>query len=99
MQHGQVLLVVVEEHGLGDFELQPGGRQSALLKDRVEDARKIVLLELRRRYVDRELQMRRPLCCIGAGFAQDPLAERNDQSALLRQRDELIRGYEAALGM
>src|SRR5205807_5108254 len=99
MQHGQVLLVVVKEHGLGDFKLQPGGGQSALSEDRLEDAWKIVLLELRRRHVDRELEMRRPLCCVGAGFAQDPLAERNDQSAFLRQRDELVGGYEAALGM
>src|SRR3954471_7545244 len=43
--------------------------------------------------------MRRPLRCVGAGFAQDPFAERNDQSALLRQRYELVRGNETALGM
>src|ERR1700704_2023163 len=43
--------------------------------------------------------MWRPLCRVGAGFAQGPLAERNDQPAFLRQRYELVRGYEAALGM
>src|SRR5215475_9571825 len=43
--------------------------------------------------------MRRPLYCVGASLAQNPLAERNDQSAFLRQRDELVGVYEAALGM
>src|SRR5258705_9843746 len=43
--------------------------------------------------------MCRPLCRVGASFAQDPLAKRNDQPAFLRQRDELVRGYEPALGM
>src|ERR1043166_5276597 len=41
--------------------------------------------------------MRGPAGGVRAGLAQDPLAERNDQAALLRDRDELVWRNEAAL--
>src|SRR4029453_8220504 len=40
-----------------------------------------------------------PLARLGAGGAQDPLADRNDQAGELRNRDELSRRYQAQLGV
>ena len=59
----------------------------------------IALLELHRREIDRDLEMRRPFRRVGAGAPQDPAAERHDQAAFLRQADELIGEQQAAFRM
>ena len=52
--------------------------------------------ELDRRKIDRDPQRARPRRSLAAGLAQDPFADRNDQAALLGERNECPGGHHAA---
>src|SRR5580700_9438382 len=52
--------------------------------------------ELRRRQIDRELDVRRPAGGIPAGTAQHPVAEPSDQAGFLGDRDEFHRPHQSA---
>ncbi len=91
--------VVADERGLGDFEDQalrgqPGVAQRGL--DFLDEAR---LLELGARDVDAQVRSAAPGRGLARGVAQHPAPERDDQSGLLGERDELARAEQAALGM
>src|SRR4030095_12893476 len=65
----------------------------------MDDRRQVALTELRRREVDGDLQRLRPGRRFAAGLPQNPFADRDDQTALLDQRDKDIRRYDAAARM
>ena len=54
----------------------------------MHQAGQVAVAELHRRKVDGDLQRLRPGRRLAAGLAQDPFADRDDQAALLGERDE-----------
>ena len=96
---------VLEQDGLRDFEDQAAGRQARCLERRAHLLDHARVLELapaqvhahRQRRLDgvREL----PLARLPAGLTQHPAADRDDEAGLLRERDEVERRHEAALGV
>ena len=63
----------------------------------IEDKR--VALELNRRQIDGDLDVARPCRRLGARLLEHPGADRNDQPDLFRQRNEIVRRHQSALGM
>src|SRR5207245_4416471 len=63
------------------------------------DVEQIALAELHRREIDRYADVRRPARGGRAGALQHVLAERNDQTGLLGQRNELVGRDEPLLRM
>ena len=60
-------------HGLGQLQLQPGGRQTGESERRCHKCGHCRIIELKRRDVDGEADVRRPSHGILAGSLQDPL--------------------------
>ena len=54
---------------------------------------------MRRREIDRDLELARPFDGFGAGLAQHPFAERHDEADFLGERNEFHRPDHAAFGM
>src|SRR3954452_7194588 len=50
-------------------------------------------------YVDGDRRARRPGHRLAAGLLEGPFTDRDDQSGILGERDEVARGYVPALGM
>ena len=97
MQHGHVGGAVLEQHRLGDLQLQALGRQARGGQGRDDGAHQTPVAELGRRQVHRQAHVVGPLGRLGAGVAQDPLAQRDDQADLLGQRDEVGRRDHAPI--
>ncbi|GCC44573.1 hypothetical protein chiPu_0028521, partial [Chiloscyllium punctatum] len=95
-QQRQAAVEILDQHTLGDFELEAIGRQPGLEQDRMDQADEVAMGELRRRQVHRDLHRNRPGGRLAAGFAKDPFAHLDDQAALLRERDEVTGRHEAA---
>src|SRR6185437_14740539 len=98
-QQRQTSIEVLDQHTLGDFELEPAGRKPGFEQDRMDEADKIAVHELRRRQVDGDLQRLRPQGGLATGLAQDPFAHLDDQAALFGNRDEIAGRDEAAYRM
>ena len=86
---------VVDQHALGYFQLQPRRRQPGLQQDGVNETRQIAVMELDRRNIDRDDQRFGPARRLAAGLAQRPFAERNNEAALLGDRDKGRRRHHA----
>jgi hypothetical protein len=99
LEHLIGALVVVEEHALGDFQLKPPRLHPGVGQGRGHDRGQRRVGELQRRDVDRHAHILGPLREVLAGRAQRPLADRGDQAGVLGNRNELVRGDEALLGM
>ena len=97
VQRREIVFVVLEQHRLGDLQLQARRRQAGIGERAGNDRREIALAELRRGEVDRELDVRRPMRRLGAGAADDPFAEPDDQPGFLRDRDEPVGRNDAQL--
>ena len=61
MQDIECGIVVVDQHGLGDLELEPRGRESRRRQRGGDVERQRLALELDRRHVDRNMDMIRPV--------------------------------------
>ena len=99
MQDRQRALVVMDQHRLGDFDLEPLWRQARGGECARDPQRQRRRLQLDRRDVDGQPDMRRPAGGLGTGGLHDPVAEFVDQPGVLGNRDELRRGNHAAFRM
>ncbi len=86
-------LVVADQHGLGDLELEPAMRQGPSSECRRDVERQRLALELHRRDVDRDANVIRPVRRFRHGGVEHPVAEFVDQAAFLGHRNE-IRGRD-----
>src|SRR5207237_1782585 len=84
---GPGVLYIAEQGGFRELELEAGSIESGLAENPLHDLDEIRPAELQRRYIHRERQAG-PGGCFAAGFAQNPFAERDDQLAVLGDRDE-----------
>src|SRR5215211_2947462 len=75
------------------------GTQSRIQQNRMDKARQIAMAKLDGRKVDRDVQRPRPGCRLAAGFTQNPFADRDDEPALFRQRNEGVWRNVAAARM
>ena len=82
--------LVFQQRGFGDLKLQPLRRQAAFHQRAEDDVEQIALLELHRRDIDGDLDMRGPCGSVRASPPQNPFAERHDQAGRFRERDELV---------
>src|SRR5262249_7700488 len=83
-QHRDLRAVdIAEQHAFGQFQLEPGRIQAGLMQDTLDDLDEIHAPELQRRDVDGHHQIR-PRLAIDAGATKNPVAEIDDQSAMLR---------------
>ena len=57
------------------------------------------MAKLHRREIDGDLERLRPRRRLAAGLAQDPFADRDDEAALLGERNEVAGRDQAALRM
>ena len=95
---------VVDDQAFGQFELQLGGGSAGAFQRATHLVDEIGLPELAGADVDGEAQLAgarvvRPVLEPRTGGFQHPLADRQNQSGFLGQRDELGRRNQAALGM
>ena len=85
-QHGGFRGVdVAEQHAFGQFEFEPSRIELRLGQDALDHLDEIDAAELQRRDVDRDSQFR-PSLAVDAGAAQHPVAEIDDQAAVLGDR-------------
>ena len=89
-------LGVVEEDGFGDLDLEPARRQVGGGKRLADDVGDVAAPELDRRHVDGDAHVVGPFRALQAGFAQDEVADLDDQPHLLGHRNELRRRDHAA---
>ncbi|GCC48752.1 hypothetical protein chiPu_0033275, partial [Chiloscyllium punctatum] len=98
MQDIECGIVVADQHGLGDLELEPRGRESRRRQRGGDVERQRLALELDRRHVDRNMDMIRPVHGFPARGVEHPVPEIVDQAGILGDRDE-VRGRDGpALG-
>ena len=96
-EHGELGGVdVAEQRALGDFEFEPGRVEIGFGENALHHVDEIGAAELQRRDVDRDRDAR-PGLAVEAGAAQHPFAERDDEPAVLGDRDEFGRRNLAAL--
>jgi len=88
VQHGDDHLVVLQQHRLGDLELEAVRRHPRGGERLSHHGDQPAVAELDRRKVDRDPDRRRPGRRVLAGLAQHPLAERDDQPGFFGDRDE-----------
>ena len=81
---------IAEQRAFGDFELEPGRIEAGFGEDALDHVDEVGAAELQRRDVDRDGDAR-PRLAVEAGAAQHPFAERDDQPAVLGDRNELGR--------
>ena len=102
-QRGDVRFRPLHGARLGDLELEEAGLELRLLQRALHLAREVGVLELAGREIDRHPQpgMSRilPRARLGAGRAQDPGAERDDEPGHLGERDEVRGRNQTQLGM
>lgn len=97
------VLGIVHRDALGDFKLELVSRQIRGTQDRCQARSQVRLAELTGGNVDGDPRRSAsarilPAAAFGAGFPQYPVADRQDQSGLFRQRDEFCRCDCAELG-
>ena len=90
---------LLQQHGFGDFELEPPDRQFGGGERALHHSDQVLAAELRGRQIDRELDVVGPGGGVGAGLAQDPFAERADQPDFLRERNEFVGRNHSAFRM
>ena len=96
LEHREVRLVVAEHGGLGHLQAQPGRIDPGPVDGAAHDAQEVGLRALAGGEVHGDAQRRAvtgvgPARGLPAGLLDDPRAERRDQAALLRERQELRR--------
>jgi hypothetical protein len=79
-QLGQDGCIVAQQHGPGDFQLQPVCRRAAGGQGGAAAADEVPVLELRWREVDGDLHVVRPGQCAHADLVQDPFADDADEA-------------------
>ena len=84
-------IVVGDQHGFGDLELEPARVEAGFGERGRHLQRQCLRLELDRRDVDGDAHARRPARSLGAGGAQHPLPDLLDQAGLLGNRNEIGR--------
>ena len=92
---------VVEDHALGQLELETRGVDGEVVEQAADRVREIFLLKLSGADIDRDLQERRPRVTLPgldlpAGAFHDPGTDRQDEAGFLGQRDEVGRRDESA---
>ena len=96
MQGGERGRGVLHQHGLGDLEFQPAGRQARARQRPHDDLEQALADQLDGGEVDRHLDVLRPGRRVGAGAVDHPFADRDDQAELLGERDEIARRDQPA---
>ena len=103
VQQARCAVALLHQDALGQLELEPAGLHPGLAQHLADPALEAAALELARRHVDREPEVRQtrlaPRAVLQAGGAQHPQAERLDQAVLLGERHEVVGQDEAELGM
>ena len=92
-------LVVADQHGFGNLQLEPARIKPGIGERGGDVQRQSLRLELHRRNVDGNANVRRPARSLAAGGVEHPLADFLDQAGLLGDRDELRRRDHAAARM
>ena len=96
-ENGHDALVVLQQRGFRDLQLQPARRQAGGLQRRADGLHDVAALELQGRQVHRHPDRVGPAHRLGTGAAQHPFADGHDEAHLLGQGDELRRRDRAAL--
>jgi len=97
--------LALDEHTLGELEAEAARWQSALVERVRHPLDQIGMGELARREINADRDVARagmltlPFGEPAAGLPQHPVPHRDDQAGLLRDREEVVRRDEAALGM
>lgn len=91
--------VVLQEHGLGDFQFKPAGVKFARRKDRLDDVNQTRAAELNRREIDRDADVVGPVERVEASLLQRPFAHHLNGAGLLGEGDELGGRDHAVFGM
>ena len=95
LQHHGGRRGVVHEQAFGQFEFEILRRHAGLLQDQIQSVDKALAPELHGGNIDRHGHRGQagvePGADLPAGLAQHPLADRHDEAALLRDRNELRR--------
>ena len=81
-------LEILDQHALGDFDLEALRIEAGLEQDRKDHGRNVAAPEIDRRQIDRDRQRVRPRRRFPAGFAQHPFVDRSDRAGFFRQRNE-----------
>ena len=97
-QPAQGLVLVTDQHRLGQLQLQAMRRQTVARQRRRDTPGKVAATELHRRDIDRDHQLR-PGRGLPAGLVEHPVAQRHDQAAFLCHRNEALgRGRHRGVG-
>jgi hypothetical protein len=86
---------IADEGRLGDLQLEPPRRHPGLQQNLVNQMREIDIVKLGGGHVHRDRQRLRPTGRLTAGRAQNPFADLQDRTAVLRDRNENARRYVA----
>ncbi len=101
LEHGRGGVDVLDQDTFGDLHLEALGRETGGLQGLQDALGQVGVRELARGQVDRQAQRRQPpavpLHQLLRGGAQHPVADRDDQTGLFRQRDEVARRDHPAL--
>ncbi|KDB50956.1 hypothetical protein X805_34620 [Sphaerotilus natans subsp. natans DSM 6575] len=96
-QPARGLVLVADQHRLGQLQLQALGRQATAGQGAANLLRKVRHPELDRGHIDRHHQIR-PGQRLTTGFVEHPLPQGPDQAAFLGHRDESVRTDLRRLG-
>src|SRR5690625_3644029 len=88
MECCQILVIVLEDDGLGDLELQPRCGKIAGGKDFRDFRDELAIPELVRRHIDRDVDLCWPVGSFGAGLPEYPFPDISDQPCFLGDGDE-----------
>ena len=100
-QRGHDARVVIDEHGLGNLNLQVGGAQGLGTQQRSQIVGERQLQDLPARQVHRHRHREAGIAHaprLGAGGGQRPAPDRHDETGVFGQRQELGRQYQAVTG-
>src|SRR5262249_10304711 len=85
------LLILLKEYPFGDFEHESVWRQTRIGQDLRYSIRQLLVQELHRGNIDRDLHRVGPLSSGAARLRQHPLAESDKKATVLRHGNELRR--------
>src|SRR5260221_288808 len=88
VKNGKGHFPVLQQNGLGNFDLQPGWVQTRGGQCTHDDLHQAGAAELSRRNIDGYMEISWPLACRGEGLPDDPVPHRHDEADLFGQRNE-----------
>src|SRR4051812_28402432 len=91
VQSAEISLDVAQEEGLGDLDLKAARGKAGFPQHSRDPLRQIMVPELGRRDVDRDVDVVGPLLGVPTGLPEHPFAELNDDAGLFREGNKIER--------